>query len=84
MYQGRSLWLLGTLRVQRREGNENFALKKNLRSFSLIIPTHLLCQVYSPGVEFVETLSKGSENEIKFRRCLFNHSKTCEIRHFKS
>ena len=37
-----------TIKIQRRDGNENVALKVNLRFFSVfivIIPTLLLCQM---------------------------------------
>ena len=70
--------------IQRRDSNDNVALKVNSRSFSLYRDnSYLLSRLYAnpPTFESKRPYS-SSESEITFRRCLFTFSVKQEIRHF--
>ena len=73
-----------TTRRQRELRFKNeFAFFQSLSQ--LFLPTYFVkCrQILLELILFLGAISNGSENEIKFFRCLFTHSKTCEIRHFQ-
>ena len=74
------------IKIQRRDGNENVALKVNLRFFFSLYSDYsyplTLSNVGEPSWSWISRDHIQAQKEKKFRRCLFTSSIKREIRHF--